>query len=102
MNATDRTKPPTVAELQARAARLRRYTLPPLALGWAAAIAAVAVDHFRPGEYLILIALPVLGAATFGFVTGWPVRGGEPAWLTGTPRLPGPRWRWRARGPASQ
>lgn len=76
MNATGRPKPPTVAELQARAARLRRYALPPLALGWATAVAAVAVDHFRPGEILLLAVVAVLGASTFGFVTGWPVSPG--------------------------
>jgi hypothetical protein len=73
VNATDRPAPPTVAELQARAARLRRATLPPLALGWALAIAAMVVDHLRPGEYLLLAAVTVLGAATLGFFTGWAV-----------------------------
>lgn len=62
------------ADLRVRADRLRRLTAVPLILAWAALIAAVMVSRFTPGEYLILLVLPLLGAGTFNFITGWPIR----------------------------
>lgn len=54
---------------RAQLRQLRRRTLPPLILGWAALITATAI-----GDLLALAILPLLGVGTFNFITGWPVR----------------------------
>jgi hypothetical protein len=62
-----------ITELNVNAARLRRCTLLPLLLGWAVVIAAIAMSRFTWGEYVILVILPLLGAGTFNYITGWAV-----------------------------
>lgn len=62
------------AELNAGTAKLRRRTLLPLILGWAAVIAAIALSRFTLREYLIAVTLALLGAGTFNYITGWPIR----------------------------
>jgi hypothetical protein len=75
VNVTDDTTAATIAELNAKATRrLRRRILLLLILGWALAVAATVVDHFRPGEVVLLPVAAVLGAATFGYIKGRPVR----------------------------
>lgn len=63
-----------VADLNARAQQLRRYTRLPLIVAWVATIAAIVISHFTPGEYLIMAVLPLLGAGTFSYFAGWPIK----------------------------
>jgi hypothetical protein len=60
--------------LSARARQLRREVLPPLIVAWCAVIAAIVILPFTTGDLLVLIVLPLLGAGTFNFITGWPIR----------------------------
>jgi hypothetical protein len=62
------------ADRRVRLRQLRRQTLLPLIVAWAATIAGIVVSHFTLAPVPVLAVLPLLGAGTFNFITGWPIR----------------------------
>jgi uncharacterized membrane protein YdbT with pleckstrin-like domain len=58
----------------ARTRQLRREILPPLIVAWCAVIAAIVILPFTTWDLPVLAVLPLLGAGTFNFITGWPIK----------------------------